>query len=314
MTPPRVTLPDESWAADLARDDVRFDIWDVDSPLTLAPDDLAQVDVVVLPYIAPTRQLGEITQLPKLAAVQTLTAGYDGLIEQLPSGVQLCNAAGVHDTSTAEIALALVLAGQRGLGPAVLNQVAGRWEPQAWPSLADRKVMVVGIGGVGTAILHRLAPFEVELTRVGSRARSDELSDRYGDVHGIDELPALLPEHDVVILAVPLNDATHHLFDAAMLALMPDQALLCSVARGPVVDTAALTAELLSGRLRAALDVIDPEPLPGDHPIRQAPGLVLSPHVGGNSTAFRPRALAMLNRQFDRLVAGEPLGNVVHAG
>lgn len=312
MATPIVTLPEPQWIDALGeRPGLDLRLWPMDGPLEAPPGD---VRLVVLPYLDKPTAWDVLGELPSLVAVQTLTAGYDGVIEHLPAGVRLCNAAGVHDTSTAEIALGLVIAGQRGIGEAAREQVAGEWNPIRRPSLADRRVLVVGVGGVGTAICTRLEPFEVQITRVASRARSDELSPRFGDVHGLDDLAELLPEHDIVILAVPLSETTLGLFDAQMLARLPDDALLVSVARGPVVDTDALTAEVTSGRLRAALDVIDPEPFPADHPIRQAPGLVLTPHVGGNSTAFFPRAIAMLQTQLDRLVAGEPLGNVVHRG
>ncbi len=130
-------------------------------------------------------------------------------------------------------------------------------------------------------------------------------------MHGVDELPALLPAHDVVVLAVPLTDATRGVVDAAFLAALPDGALLVNVARGPVVVTDALVAEVTSGRLLAALDVTDPEPLPTDHPLWRAPGVLISPHVGGDTTAFPPRARRLLREQFDRWAAGEPLANVV---
>lgn len=309
---PLVTVPDESWRAALTRDDVDVRVWDVDSDPGLTADELARVRLVVLPYLGPYRAVGEVATMPNLVAVQGLTAGFEEIVERVPAGVPVCNAAGVHSASTAEIALALVLAGQRGLPEAVLDQVGGRWDPQMRPSLADRAVLVVGVGGVGMAIAHRLEPFEVRLTRVGTRARADEWSARFGDVRGIDELPDLLPQHEIVIVGVPLNDATRDLFDAAMLARMPDGALLVNVGRGAVVNTDALTRDVLAGRLRAAVDVIDPEPFPGDHPLRTAPGFLLTPHLGGDSSAFVPRATAMLRDQLDRVAGGAPLAHLVH--
>jgi phosphoglycerate dehydrogenase-like enzyme len=170
-------------------------------------------------------------------------------------------------------------------------------------------VLVVGYGRIGRAIARRFAPFEVTLTAVASRARAgDELVPH---VHGIDELPDLLPDHDVVVVIVPLTDSTRGLVDASLLGGMPDGALLVNVARGPVVDTDALVAECAAGRLRAALDVTDPEPLPEDHPLWTAPGVLITPHVGGATDAMRPRAMALVRRQVEALLAGERVDNAV---
>lgn len=307
-----VTLPEQSWIDQLPSfDGLQCRVWDVRSAPDVALD---EVGSVVLPYLHAPTALETAAQMPNLVSIQTMTAGFDGLPERTPPGVLLCNAAGVHDASTAELAVGLTLAGQRGIGRAVLEQVAGEWHSVRNPSLADRRVLVVGVGGVGHAICERLAPFEVQITRVASRERDDEHSARFGRIRAIDDLPTLVAEHEVVILAVPLSEATRDLFDAELLARMPDDSLLVSVARGPVVNTDALTAELHSGRIRAALDVIDPEPLPAEHPIRQAPGLVLTPHFGGNSTAFEPRMLKLLRSQCTLLARGERPANVVYTG
>lgn len=307
-----VTVPEERpWVAGITVEGLDLRVWDVCSRPSLPLD---QVRLVVLPYLGRPTAMSELASMPELLAVQTLTAGYEGLPEQLPPGVVLCNAAGVHDASTAELAVGLAIAGQRGIGLAAREQTAGAWNPVRRPALADSRVLVVGVGGVGTAICERLEPFDVAITRVARSARTDELTARFGAVHGFDELPALLPQADVVILAVPLTEQTRGMFGAELLAAMPTDSLLVSVARGPVVDTAALTAEVSAGRLRAAVDVIDPEPFPADHALRQAPGFLLTPHLGGNSTAFVPRALRLLNAQLSRLVAGQELANVVHRG
>jgi phosphoglycerate dehydrogenase-like enzyme len=168
-------------------------------------------------------------------------------------------------------------------------------------------VLVVGYGSVGTAIARRFSAFDVSLTAVASRARAgDELVDV---VHGIDELPALLPEHDVVVVIVPLNESTHQLVDDAFLAAMPDGALLVNVARGPVADTDALVRH--AGRLRIALDVTDPEPLPEGHPLWTAPDVLITPHAGGNTTALLPRMADLVRRQLTRLVDGEEPDHLV---
>ena len=282
-------------------------LWDLLDPLPPDATGRHGADVVVPPYMQTDDRLTRLREVQGLRLVQTLTAGYDGLLPMIPPGVILCIATGVHDASTAELAVGLAIASLRGLGQAALDATTGTWGHGTRPSLADRRVLLIGAGSVGSAIASRLAPFEVELTRVASRARDDAS----GHLHGVDELPALLPDHDVVVLALPLTDATRGLVGKDFLAAMPDGALLVNVARGPVVDTDALLAELTHGRLLAALDVTDPEPLPPDHPLWLAPNLLISPHVGGNTTAFPPRARALLRDQLARLAEGRPLRNVV---
>ena len=297
------TVPEDRWR-DLWPDGaapVQVDRWELDGP---APDGAR---LVVLPYMGGTRGLDRLTEVARLEVVQTLTAGYEHVLPFVPGGVTLCTAAGVHDASTAELAVGLAIAALRGLADFARAANTGTWLAMPRPSLADRRVLLIGAGQVGSAIAARLAPFEVELTRVASRAREDGS----GHVHGIDEVEALLPRHDVVILAVPLSPVSRGLVNASFLAAMPDGALLVNVARGQVVDTDALVAEVSSGRLLAALDVTDPEPLPPGHPLWTAPGVLISPHVGGNSSAFEPRAKALLRDQFQRFAAGVPLRNVV---
>jgi phosphoglycerate dehydrogenase-like enzyme len=244
--------------------------------------------------------------------VQLLTAGYEAALPALPAGVQLANAAGVHDASTAELALALTLSSLRGIPEFVAAQERSHWLPtELRPSLADRKVLILGYGGVGVAIARRLAGFEVLITAVASQARAGD--ERVARVHGVDELPTLLPEHDVVIVIVPLSEATRGLVNREFLASMRDGALLVNVSRGGVVDTEALVEATGSGRISAALDVTDPEPLPADHPLWRMPGVLISPHVGGASSAFVPRAVALLREQISAFVGGRPLRNVVNA-
>jgi phosphoglycerate dehydrogenase-like enzyme len=237
--------------------------------------------------------------------LQTQTAGVDNVERHVPASVTLCNARGVHDASTAELAVALILASLRGLPDFVRQAQTGTWQNGMRPALADRRVLLVGHGSIGAALERRLDGFECELVRVARRARDG--------VHGWEQLPQLVPEADVVVLLVPLTDETRHLVDAAFLARMKDGALLVNVARGPVVDTDALVAACASGRLSAALDVTDPEPLPADHPLWRTPGVLISPHVGGASTAMQPRVIRLIREQLGRFAAGEPLLNVVRA-
>jgi phosphoglycerate dehydrogenase-like enzyme len=306
MTPKiSVSLPDTALREYLTpHPDVSVLEWDLE---VQAPQ--RQIDIVVPPYMRGTQILRNLGAV-ETALVQSQSIGYDGVAEALPPGRVFANAAGVHETSTAELALAMILASQREFPRLLRNQQEGLWETKPTASLADRRVLIVGYGGVGKAIEQRLLPFETAVTRVASKARTDA----NGVVHGIAELPALLPEHDIVIVGVPLSDATHHLIDDTFLAAMPDGALLVNVARGPVADTEALVHHTGSGRIRAALDVTDPEPLPRDHPLWSAPGVIITPHVGGASSAMRPRMGRLLQRQIDLMLAGEPPVNVVLGG
>ena len=180
------------------------------------------------------------------------------------------------------------------------------WAHGQRQSLADKTVLIVGYGSIGAAVETRLRPFECDVLRVARRARDG--------VAGFGELPTLVEWADVVVLTVPLTDQTRGLVDAAFLARMRDGAVLVNVSRGPVVDTDALLAELFARRIGAALDVTDPEPPPADHPLWSAPNLILTPHVGGNTSAFRPRAVRLMTAQLERFARGEPLANVVVDG
>ncbi|MFF3918727.1 2-hydroxyacid dehydrogenase [Streptomyces sp. NPDC001852] len=288
---------------------LRYLFWDGGEEF---PADPADCSFYVVPYMKPAgigvRPLPEMTSVE---VVQTLSAGIDHVqqgLHHLRPGVRLCNARGVHEASTAELTLTLVLASLRGIPDFVRAQERGEWLGGFRPALADKSVLIVGYGSIGEAIEDRLAPFE--LARVARVARSKRTTAR-GPVHPLTELPSLLPHADVVILSTPLTEETRGLVDAEFLGRMKDGALLVNVARGPVVDTKALLAELDSGRVTAALDVTDPEPLPPGHPLWQAPGVLISPHVGGPTSAFLPRAKRLLVDQLTRYVNHEPLRNVI---
>ncbi|MBO1750810.1 2-hydroxyacid dehydrogenase [Actinotalea sp. BY-33] len=283
----------------------RVVLWDLVDP---APVPVEEIDVVVVPnYFVRREGYRALEGLPRLRVVQLPSAGIEHALPHLPAGLTVCNGRGVHDAGTAELALALTLASQRGLDEAIGAMPEGRWQPTYRSSLADRRVLVVGAGAIGSAVARRVEAFEAEVVRVGRSARRTS----EGQVHAIDEVPALLPTVDVVILVVPLTEETHHLVDAAFLAALPDGALVVNVARGKVIDTQALLAELESGRLRAALDVTDPEPLPADHPLWRAPRTIITPHEGGYTDATTPRLVDLVGRQVDALVAGEEPVNVV---
>ena len=289
---------------DGAPNGLAYDEWDGRAPLPAAARD---AELYVQPYLVGMVAVDVIAEMPALRVIQTLTAGVDHVRSAVPPGVTLCNARGVHDASTAELAVGLIIAAQRGLGDFVRAQADGRWELGGIrPALADATVLVLGYGSIGGALERRLEGFEVELIRVASRPREG--------VHGVDELPSLLSRADVVVVLVPLTEATRGMVDAAFLARMCDGALLVNVSRGAVVDTDALVAETTSGRLRAALDVTDPEPLPPAHALWRSPGVLITPHAGGASTAMEPRMRRLVTGQLERYARGAPLVNVVVAG
>jgi phosphoglycerate dehydrogenase-like enzyme len=271
------------------------------------PDSIADVEFYVLPYMTGPETLERASEMTSLKVIQTLTAGVENYLPHVPDGVTLCNAAGVHDASTAELALALMLASGRHLDDFARNQPEGRWGSEFGRALADQRVLIVGYGRIGEAIERRLAGFEVaSITRVARRPRTDPV-----EVHPVGELDSLLPEADVAVVIAPATPETEGLIGAQQLALLPDGALLVNVARGKLVDTDALVQATASGRIRAALDVTEPEPLPSDHPLWRTPGVLISPHIGGASTAFFPRADRLVAAQLRRFAAGQELENTI---
>lgn len=272
------------------------------------PSDPGDVEFWVPPFLAKPEVTGLAARMPRLRVVQLLTAGADAWVDRLPGDVTLCDARGVHDSSTAEWVVGAILAYVRELPLFARAQERGEWAYRHTDELAGKRVLIVGAGSIGVAVRARLAPFEVTFTLVARTPRPAE------GVYGVDELPALLPEADVVVLLVPLTEQTCGLVDEKFLAAMPDGALLVNAARGPVARTSALVAELASGRLRAALDVTDPEPLPADHPLWELPNVLLTPHVAGSVRGLLPRAYRLVGEQLRRFAAGEPLVNRVVDG
>ena len=302
-----ISVPDDKLEKDLSGlpgiEVVRWDMGDA------APR--AAFDIVVPPYMRSPRVLARLEGV-EVRLVQSQSIGYEAAAKHLPPGIVFANAASVHEGSTAELAVALTLASQRDIPRFVAAQSEGRWAgPREGdapiPSLADRRVLIIGFGGVGKAIATRLRGFEAHVEAVATHARTEDDT----IVHALEDLPALLPNTDIVILALPGGDETAKLVDDAFLSALPDAALLVNVGRGSLVDTDALLRHLHAGRIRAALDVVDPEPVPADHPLWAAPGLLLTPHVGGASTAMRPRIAALVRTQAERMRRGEDPINVV---
>jgi phosphoglycerate dehydrogenase-like enzyme len=298
----RVWLPEQDAVSEMGGlpDGMVADVWTGGEEL---PDSADEVVVVVLPFWVPPSRMAVLAKLPRLKLIQLMSAGAENVVPFVPSGVTLCNARGVHDPAVAEWIVAVILAQVRQLPRFMAAQQAGTWEPVRSEPLAGQTVLIVGYGSIGEAVERMLAPFEVTTERIARRSRPGVMS--------IDDLPQALPRADIVILLVPVTPATAGLVDAKFLARMHDGALLVNAARGSIVDTAALLAELVSGRLRAALDVTDPEPLPDGHPLWSAPGLLLTPHVAGAMTTAGPRVMALVKDQLTRYAAAEPLLNVV---
>ena len=269
-------------------------------------------------------------QWPHLKGVKVIQApwaGVDTLLSLFPPGVILCDARGVHDIPAAEWALAAILAMEKFLPLFIEMQRQGKWAagqqaqqidasspmklsptkikdpPAPINDVADSTVVIVGYGSIGQAVEIRLAPFGAEFLRVARTAREG--------VFPLSKLDDLLELADIVVLTTALTSETRHLMDAKRLAKMKPGALLVNAARGPLVETEALLGALQERRIRAAIDVTDPEPLPPGHPLWSAPNLLITPHVAGDSPNFMKRAFKLASEQAERYARGEPLLNVV---
>jgi len=278
-------------------------VWDFGGP---APAE--EIDLAVLP--AGARFAPELFEGVRIGLLQATTIGYDQIVELVPDGVPIANAASVHEPAAAELALALTLAMQRDL-PRRIRAASAGWSPGYAPGLTDKHVVLLGYGGIGTLLERMLIPFGVQISRIASRAR---MLASGAVVHGAEALDAVLPDADVVIIAVPLTASTEHLVDRAFLARLPDSALVVNIARGRIADTDAILEEAARGRLRFALDVTDPEPLPADHPLWALPNVLISSHAGGMTDALRPRLGQLIRDQAARVASGRTPRNVVAGG
>lgn len=267
-----------------------------------APAEAAKAEVLIPGRHRAGAQLWR--ELPNLKLIQLLTAGAEDWIGKVPDGVLLSTCRGAHGGSMAEWVVAVLLSLYRNLDVFADAHREARWTRFSADTLQGKHVLVIGAGDLGRQLRRRLEPFDVRCTMVGMSAREG--------VHGVRELPDLLPVHDVVVLMVPLTSRTRGMVDAEFLAAMRDGAVLVNAARGPVVATDALVAELTAGRLRAALDVTDPEPLPPGHPLWTAPGLLLTPHIGGMVSGGRRRSYAVAAAEIARYAGGELPDNLVH--
>ena len=305
-TPLIVSVPTAQLRDDLGElpDGVDVVVWDMTDA---APRE--RFDLVVPPYMSMAGVIGRLSEV-EVGLVQSQSIGYDNVEGRLPEGLVFANAASVHETATSELAVALALAAQRGLPDAVRAQDRGEWDAFVAPGLADARVTLLGFGGVGRAIAARLKPFEVDLRAVASHGRlQDDV-----EVFPLGKLQDVLSDTDILIASLPGGDATRHVIDDRALAALPDGALVVNVGRGPLIDTDALVEHVRRGRIRAALDVTDPEPLPAGHPLWSLDGVLIAPHVGGATDAMRPRIARLVRRQIERLRAGEQPLNVVIGG
>jgi phosphoglycerate dehydrogenase-like enzyme len=298
----RVWLPDSPDKFGTLPPGIEADVWAGGDDL---PDSADQVEYVVLPFGVRPAAIRKIGTLPNLKTIQILSAGADHILPYVPSRITLCNARGAHTAATAEWTVGAIVASLRNFPRFAVAQRDGRWDFAQSESVAGKHVLIVGYGDIGAAVERRLAGWEVTIERVARHARDG--------VHAIGELPQLLNRADVVVILVPVTEETRQLVNKDFLRAMKDGALLVNAARGVIVDTDALLEALTSGRIKAALDVTDPEPLPEGHPLWRAPGLLLAPHVGGAVYASRDRAYQVVSEQLIRLAAGQPLLNVIGA-
>jgi len=262
---------------------------------------VAHAEFYVPSYMAGEWAFEVMAEMPALRVCQLPTAGYEHALAHLPPGVTLCNAAGVHDASTAELAVGLMLTSLRRLDDMARAMPDGTFLHDRFDALADKRVLIVGAGGIGQALARRLEGFECDVILVGRTEREG--------VRARADLDGLLPEADVAVLALPLDDSSRGMVDDLFLSRMKDGALLVNVSRGGIADTDAILAA--TDRLRFALDVTDPEPLPADHPLWRAPGVFITPHVGGNTTAFLPRIGRLITDQVRRWQSGAELRHVI---
>lgn len=277
-------------------------VWDGSGP----PPAGADIDFLVARYDLNAMTAEALAQLPALQVIQLLSAGVEAWLDLVPDGVVLCNARGVHGGSTAELAVAGILSVLRQLPHFVQTQVTHEWARTDTDGLDGKRVLILGAGDIGRRVAAAVEVFDATVTFVARHVRDG--------VHGLAELPNLLPRHDIVVIATPHTPETHHLVDAAFLSAMPDGALLVNIARGGIVDTDSLVAELTARRLHAFLDVTEPEPLPAEHPLWDAPNLVLTPHVGGGTYGWQRRAYRLAREQAIRFHQGQPLENIVGDG
>jgi phosphoglycerate dehydrogenase-like enzyme len=282
------------------------------------------IDFWILPFYRKDAA-SAFRQLRGVKVAQSLMAGVDWILPWLPSGIILCDGRGIHDISASEWVMAAIMSSMKRFPLYRDLQAKQQWRGFATVTddflsepgpprgqytvlgedLNGKTVLIVGYGSIGAAIEARLAPFGVNVLRLARTAREQP------KVSAVPELHALIPQADIVVLIVPLTDATRGLMGVAEMVLMKHGALLVNAARGPVVDTDALVRALQEHRIRAVVDVTDPEPLPAGHPLWSAPNCMITPHIGGSTPEFIHRAFRFGAQQVRRFISGERLENMV---
>lgn len=270
---------------------------------TMSAQDLSNISIYVPRYMVGVKALSYMEKMPNLQLLQLLMAGYDDAIAFMKDGQKLCNARGVHDFSTSELAISMILAHFKNHAEFAHHQTQGTWHHKTAGSLYGKRIAIVGAGSIGSKLASMLTIFETQVDLFASYAREK--------IKCIDDLSANAHLYDCIVLVVPLNDKTRNLIDKKILGAMKDGSLIVNVARGPVIDTQDLVDELSKGRISAALDVTDPEPLPNNHPLWSMANCQIIPHVGGDSEAFEPQARKYLEQQFAEIAQGLPLRNEI---
>ncbi len=273
------------------------------SNFPLESSDLSKISIYIPPYMTGVEYLEPTKKMTNLKILQVPNAGYESALPYIREGMLLCNARGVHNASTAELAVGMAIAMKRGFPDFIRAQDQGLWSHERMGSLNDSTVGIIGAGSIGQTLISFLKPYDVDIKTFSRSGQNDAFT--------MDRLDEFLPTFDILFLIIPLNSESKHLINARRLALLKDSAILINVARGKVVDTDALVAELIKGRIRAALDVTDPEPLPADHPLWRAPNVMITPHVGGDSEAFEKRGKRFMESQLQRIASGMDPLNII---
>jgi len=278
-----------------------------DFPRGGLPDDVVfSADGAVFAVPNSSDMAERLAELPELEIVQVLSAGVDWVERHVPEGVTLCNAGDTRSPAVAQWVVAVILADLIGFQRAEAARLERNWDHWQPREVAGKRVVIVGHGSIGRAVERRLAPFGVRIGRVARRAREG--------VEPVERLAGAVADADVVVVLAPLSDETRGLVGAEAIGRMPDGALLVNAGRGAVVDTDALVDAVQAGRIRAALDVTEPEPLPADHVLWTLDGVFITPHNAGDTPEAELAAQALARAQMLRYRAGLPLEHVVRPG
>lgn len=269
----------------------------------MSNEEFAKISIYVPKYMGGLKALSYIEKMPNLNILQLLMAGFEDVIPFMNEGQTLCSARGVHDFSTSELVISMLLAHFKDHKEFAANQSQGIWNHKTTGSLFGKKLAIVGAGSIATRLASMLQIFETQVHLFGSYARNS--------IENISELPESAHTFDCIVVLVPLTNKTRNLIDKTILERMKVGSLLVNVARGPVVNTNDLVSELKKGRIFAAVDVTDPEPLPQGHELWLLPNCQIIPHVGGDSQAFEPQARKFLETQFHKMYQGLPLQNQI---